>query len=172
LSFQGALIALNDLKKKGVIKDYAIAGGFATSYYLEPAYTYDLDIIVLLDNDEDYHSLWGHFKKQGNKIEKDYIYIDDMPVQFFPSFIGKLFSNAIRDAHRAKVKGVNTKFVTVEYLIALLLKAFRPKDKVRIVELLNKADKILLNGILRECDDEEGFLQTRFNKLLATIHGS
>lgn len=169
MSFQGALIALNDLKKKGVIKDYAIAGGFATSYYLEPAYTYDLDVIVLLGSEEDYHSLWGHFRKQGNKIERDYIYIDDMPVQFFPSFIGKLFANAIRDARRVKVKGVNTKVVTVEYLIALLLKAFRPKDKVRIVELLNQADKNLINGILRECDDEEELSQARLSKLLATI---
>jgi hypothetical protein len=169
LSFQGALIALNDLKKKGVIKDYAIAGGFATSYYLEPTYTYDLDVIVLLGNEEDYHSLWGYFREQGNKIERDYIHIDDMPVQFFPSFIGKLFANAIRDARRVKVKGVNTKVVTVEYLIALLLKAFRPKDKVRIVELLNQADKNLINGILGECGDEEKLLQTRLSKLLATI---
>jgi len=166
------LVTLNNLKKKGVIKDYAIAGGYAISYYLEPAYTYDLDILALLGSDEDYHSLYEYFREQGNKIEEIYIYIDDMPVQFFPSFIEKLFSNAIRDARRVKVKGVNTKVVTVEYLIALLLKAFRPKDKVRIVELLNKADKTLLNDVLGGCDDEEGLLQTRFNKLLATIQGS
>lgn len=172
MSFQGALVTLNDLKKKRVIKDYAIAGGYAVSYYLEPAYTYDLDIIVLLENDEDYQSLYEYFKKQGNKIENVFIYIDDMPVQFLPSFIGKLFDNAIRGAHRIKVKGVNTKVVTVEYLIALLLKAFRPKDKIRIAELLDKADESLLDDILGRCDDEEGLLQKRFNGLLATLQGS
>jgi len=78
------LVTLNDLRKKGVIKDYAIAGGYATSYYLEPAYTYDLDILVLLDNEEDYHSLYGYFRRQGNKIEDIYIFIDDTPVQFLP----------------------------------------------------------------------------------------
>ena len=169
MGFLGALQELNGLVKAGVIKDYAIAGGYATSYYLEPAYTYDLDILVLLGNDKDYHSLYEYFREQGNRIEDIYIFIDDMPVQFFPSFIGKLFDNAIRDARRIKVKGVNTKVVTVEYLIALLLKAFRPKDKVRIVELLNKANKGLLNDILGRCDDEERLLQTRFNKLLATL---
>lgn len=169
MSFQGVLVTLNDLKKKGVIKDYAIAGGYATSYYLEPAYTYDLDILVLLGSDEDYHSLYEYLRGLGNKIEGIYIHIDDMPVQFFPSFIGKLFDSAIRDARRVKVKGINTKVVTVEYLIALLLKAFRPKDKVRIVELLNKADKSLLNDVLAECDDEKGLLQTRFKKILTTL---
>lgn len=172
MSFQRALVTLNNLKKKGVIKDYAIAGGYATSYYLEPAYTYDLDVIALLGNDEDYRSLYEYFRKQGNKIEDVYIYIDEMAVQFFPSFIGKLFDNAIRNAHGIKVKGVNTKVVTVEYLIALLLKAFRPKDKVHIVELLNRANKNLLNDVLVGCDDKKGLLQTRFNKLLATIQGS
>ena len=169
MSFQGVLVTLNDLKKKRVIKDYAIAGGYATSYYLEPAYTYDLDILVLLGSDEDYHSLYEYFRGQGNKVEGIYIHIDDMPVQFFPSFIGKLFDSAIRDARRIKVKGINTKVVTVEYLIALLLKAFRPKDKVRIVELLNKADKSLLNDVLVGCDDEKGLLQTRFKKILTTL---
>jgi len=166
------LVTLNNLKKKGVIKDYAIAGGYAISYYLEPAYTYDLDILALFGSDEDYHSLYEYFREQGNKIEEIYIFIDDMPVQFFPSFIGKLFSNAIRDARRVKVKGVNTKVVTVEYLIALLLKAFRPKDKVRIVELLDKANEGLLKDILGRCDDEKGLLQTRFNGLLATLQSS
>jgi predicted nucleotidyltransferase len=168
LSFQGAIIALNSLKKKGVIKDYTIAGGFATSYYLEPAYTYDLDIIVLLDNDEDFHALWEYFRQQGNKKERDYIYIDNFPVQFFPSFIGGLFTNAIRNARRVEVRGAKTKVVTVEYLIALLLKAFRPKDKIRIVELLNLADRKLLKGVLGGCDEAE-LLQARLNKLLTAI---
>lgn len=169
MSFQGVLVTLNDLKKKGTIKDYAIAGGYAVSYYLEPAYTYDLDILVLLGNDDEFHSLYEYFRRQGNKIEDIYIFIDDMPVQFLPSFIGKLFDNAIRDARRINVRGINTKVVTVEYLVALLLKAFRPKDKVRIVELLNKADKSLLNNVLVRCDDEKGLLQTRFKKILATL---
>jgi len=163
------LLTLNGLKKKRIIKDYAIAGGYAVSYYLEPAYTYDLDVLVLLGNDEEYHSLYEYFSKQGNKRENVWIYIDDMAVQFLPSYIGKLFDNAIRDARRVKVRGINTKVVTVEYLIALLLKAFRPKDKIRIVELLSKADESLLNDILGRYDDEKGLLQTRFNKLLATL---
>ena len=169
MSFQGVLVSLNDLKKIGIIEDYAIAGGYATSYYLEPAYTYDLDILVLLGNDEDYHSLYQYFRRQGNKIEAVYIFIADMPVQFLPSFIGKLFDRAIRQARRIKVKGVNTKVVTAEYLIALLLKSFRPKDKVRIAELLDKADTSLLNDILGECDDEEKLLQTRLHRLLAAL---
>jgi hypothetical protein len=44
LGLKKTLKVLNDLKKKGIIKDYAIAGGIATIFYVEPILTYDLDI--------------------------------------------------------------------------------------------------------------------------------
>jgi len=87
LSFQGVILTLNNLKNEKIIGDYAICGGYAISYYLEPAYTYDLDIVVLLNNEEEYHNLYAHLRKRGNKIENVYIWISDMPVQFLPSYI-------------------------------------------------------------------------------------
>jgi len=54
----GVLETLNNLKKIGVISDYAIGGGYAVNYYSEPTYTYDLDILVLLDTDADYRALY------------------------------------------------------------------------------------------------------------------
>jgi hypothetical protein len=37
---------LNSLAESGIINEYAIAGGMAQFYYIEPSVTYDLDLIV------------------------------------------------------------------------------------------------------------------------------
>ncbi len=52
-----ALGTLNQLKREGVIKDYAIGGGYAVNYYLEPILTYDLDIFSLVATDKEYSAL-------------------------------------------------------------------------------------------------------------------
>ena len=145
MALLGALQSLNDLKRKGIIKDYAIGGGYAVNYYLEPSYTYDLDILVLLDSEADYYALYKYFREKGNKIENVYIIIDDMPVQFLPSYISPLFSEAIRKSRRIAVKRVPSKVVRVEHLIALLLVSFRPKDRIRSLELLELANRQLLD---------------------------
>jgi len=42
-----ALKVTNELKKSGLIKAYAIGGGIAATYYIEPILTYDLDIFFI-----------------------------------------------------------------------------------------------------------------------------
>lgn len=123
-----ALRTLNHLKKRGVIRDYAIGGGYAVNYYLEPILTYDLDIFVLMDTDEEFSALYGYFKKARYKIENVYIVLEETPVQFLPSSVHPLIDEAIRGAKRIRVKGVHTKVLKVEHLIASLLMAFRLKD--------------------------------------------
>ncbi len=164
-----ALQTLNGLKRKGVIKDYAIGGGYAVNYYLEPSYTYDLDILVLLDSDADYHALYKHFREAGNRIENIYIMIGDLPVQFLPSFISPLFDEAIKKARRITVGGVPSKVVRVDYLIALLLVSFRTKDKIHILSLLELADRKVLDEIVRRFEDEKTPLRQRLGRVLANL---
>ncbi len=164
-----ALETLNGLKRKGVIKDYAIGGGYAVNYYLEPSYTYDLDILVLLGSDADYHTLYKHFREAGNKIQNIYIMIGDLPVQFLPSFISPLFDEAIKKARRITVGGVPSKVVRVEYLIALLLVPFRTKDKIHILSLLELADRKVLDETLRRFEDEKTPLRQRLGRVLANL---
>ncbi len=164
-----ALQTLNGLKRKGIIKDYAIGGGYAVNYYLEPSYTYDLDVLVLLGSDADYQALYKHFREAGNKIENIYVMIGDLPVQFLPSFISPLFDEAIKKARRITVGGVPGKVVRVEYLIALLLVAFRTKDKIHIVSLLELADRKVLDETLRRFEDEKTPLRQRLGRVLANL---
>lgn len=45
------LRVLNELKERGLIKDYAIGGGIAALRWVEPFFTQDLDIFVLLEQE-------------------------------------------------------------------------------------------------------------------------
>ena len=157
---------LNALVRQGVIKDYAIGGGYAVMYYGIPYSTFDLDVLVLLGSEEDFHNLYSHYHQKGNKIENVYIYISNMPVQFLPNYIGPLFNNAIKKAKQITVNGVPSKVVKLEYLIALLLTAFRPKDKIHIIELAKNADMSTLHEILKRFDGGQHVLSKRLKEVL------
>jgi len=156
---------LNALVRRGIIEDYAIGGGYAVMYHGIPYSTFDLDVLVVLGSEEDFQSLYNHYRQKGNKIENVYIYIANMAVQFLPNYISPLFDNAIKEAQRIRVTGVPSKVVKVEYLIALLLTAFRPKDKIHIIELAKNADMPVLNEILRRFDDGQ-LLSKRLKEVL------
>lgn len=164
-----ALRTLNQLKREGVIKDYAIGGGYAVNYYLEPILTYDLDIFVLMTTDREYSALYQYFRSRKYQIRDVYITIEGMPVQFLPSFITPLIGEAIRRAKRIRVKGIPSKVLTVEYLIATLLMAFRPKDKMVIPNLLEQADIGLLEEISGRFSNEKTPLDNRLRRVLESL---
>lgn len=95
MGLRDVFIALNNLVESNIIEDYAIGGGYAAMYYDIPIATYDLDVLVVLSGDDDFHRLYEYFRQEGAKIEDVYIYIDDMPVQFLPNYISPLFNAAI-----------------------------------------------------------------------------
>ena len=161
-----ALGALNELKEKGVIQDYAIGGGYAVIYHNIPYSSYDLDIFAILRSDDDYQAIYQHFREKGNKIEDVFIYIEDTPVQILPN-ISPLYNEAVEQAHQIEIDGVLSKIARVEHLIIIALEVFRLKDKIRIAQLLKKADKELLDKILDRFDDEKGTLRKRYESVLA-----
>lgn len=163
------LTELNTLVGLGIIGDYAIGGGYAVMYYGIPYSTFDLDVLVVLGSEEDFHSLYNYYREKGNKLENVFIYIANMPVQFLPNFISPLFDNAIKEAQQIEVDGVPSKVVKVEYLIALLLTAFRPKDKIHVIELAKEADMPMLNEILRRFDDGRSQLSKRLKEVLGNL---
>jgi len=153
---------INNLKKRRTLKDYAIAGGIAKNYYLEPQFTYDLDIFILIDTMDNFHNIYNYFRRKKHKIENVFIIIQDIPVQFFPSFIHPLIEEAIKNAKLIKVSKVRTKILTAEYLIATLLMSFRQKDKYAIMELLSFADMNLLKRILKKFSNKDYPIYERF----------
>ncbi len=156
---------INKLKKKRIIKDYAIGGGIAKNYYLEPQSTYDLDIFILIDTMDDFHNIYDYFRKKKYRIENIFIIIQDVPVQFLPSFIHPLIEQAIKNGKQIKVDKLKSKILTVEYLIATLLMAFREKDKFAIKELLSFANLDLLRRLLKRFSSKDYPLYERFKKI-------
>jgi len=164
-----ALKILDQLKRNGLIRDYAIGGGYGVNYYLEPILTYDLDIFLLINTDEEFHALYDYFRKARYKIENVYIVIAEMPVQFLPSTIHPLIDEAVRKAKKIRVKGIHTKVLTAEYLIATLLMAFRPKDKMVIPHLLELADMKKLTSMIERFSNEKTPLDKRLQRILEGI---
>jgi len=167
LGLREVLVTLNNLIESGVIKDYAIGGGYAVMFYDIPLSTYDLDVLVALSSEEDYHRLYQHFREKSCKIEDVYIYIHGMPVQFLPNYISPLFNTAIEEASEVEFGDIRSKFVNIEYLIVLLLTSFRLKDRIRIQSLLGKADGTRLLSIIQRFDNDQRQLYKRYNKILA-----
>jgi hypothetical protein len=167
MGLKEVLASLNNLKEIGIIQDYAIGGGYAVMFYDIPILTYDLDVLVILPTKNDFHKLYEHFRTKGAKIENVYVFIEDMPVQFLPNYISPLFHSAIEEANTVEFEGVSSRFVSIEYLVLLLLTSFRAKDKIRVQSLLNKANKKQLLSLIQKFDDEKYSLYERYKEVLA-----
>ena len=51
-SFADALRVINDMKRDGVVEDYAVADAMALVFWVEPIPTFDLDVLVFLPGEE------------------------------------------------------------------------------------------------------------------------
>ena len=146
---------INELKKRGLIKDYAIGGAIAALKWVEPFFTRDLDLFILPAQDSKNKELlvltpiYDYLATKGYKEwVGQWIMIEGIPVEFIPA-VG-LSKEALEHAVDVDFEGVDTKVMTPEYLIALFLKAGRDKDIAKIKMLLEQAtvDNSKLTGIL------------------------
>lgn len=144
MTMKKTIKAINALVKRGLIKDYAIGGAIGVLRWVEPFFTRDLDIFVILRDEigkgriVSLGSVYEGLKKEGyDKWTGQWIIIEGVPVEFFPA--DDLAKEAIQNAEETKFGGVKTKIMTPEYLIALLLRAGRDKDKRKIEMMLEQA---------------------------------
>ena len=152
---------LNELKERKLIEDYAIGGGIATIFYVEPFFTYDLDVFIIPVEKRPQKNIlllspiFDYLKDEGYHWRGEHMMIEGIPVQFIPA--NELEEEAIRKAKPTEYEKIKTKIVTPEYLIPILLLAGRRKDKEKIKKLLEQAkidrrklEKILTRYRLKE----------------------
>ena len=146
-----ALKVIEEIARQGIIKTYAIGGGIAATYYIEPLLTYDLDIFFIpikggLDLLSPIYDYCGE-RGFGNKDEA--ILIEGFPVQFIPAY-NDLVHEAVENASTLQYRDVEARVVTAEYLAAIALQTGRAKDRERVIRLLDEADidRTVLNRIL------------------------
>lgn len=148
------LAVINEMKKQKIIEDYAIAGGIATIFYVEPILTYDLDIFFTYKTEptrlDVLKPIYKFLRKKGYKEKQEHVLIEGIPVQFFPVY-DALSREAVEQAQKITYSSVSIKVLSSEHLIAIMLQVYRPKDKERIIILLDQAkvDKRRLNAILK-----------------------
>lgn len=134
---------INKIQKEGLIKKYAMGGGIATIFYVEPILTYDLDIFFIPSKKERtltiLSPIYKWLKARGYKTYKEHIVIEGIPVQFIPVY-NELIEDAVKEAVEIKYKNTKTLVIRAEHLIAIMLQTFRPKDKERIIKILDEAE--------------------------------
>jgi hypothetical protein len=146
-----ALRVIKDMARQGIIKAYAIGGGIAATYYIEPVLTYDLDIFFIPASEglDVLAPIYEYARELGFDAEAEAILIEGFPVQFIPAY-NDLVREAVENASFLKYRDVEARVVTAEYLAAIALQTGRAKDRERLVRLLEDAviDRTVLGRIL------------------------
>jgi len=157
------LKVVNGLKNKRLINDYAIGGGIAALFYIEPFLTYDLDVFIISVERTDEKNLivlspiFDCLKSKGYSWKGEHIIIEGVPVQFIPA--DELEKEAVENAKVIEYEGIKAKVITPEYLTVILLRAGRKKDIEKIEKLLEQTDvdRTKLEEILNKFGLKEKF---------------
>lgn len=162
------LRVIEEMARLGIIKAYAIGGGIAATYYIEPVLTYDLDVFFapVREGVDVLAPIYEYSKERGYVSEAEAILIEGFPVQFIPAY-NELVREAVADAAILQYRDVKAKVVKAEYLVAIALQTGRAKDRERVVRLLEEArlDRAFLEGIL-----EKHGLAGKLKKLESLLH--
>ena len=149
------LVAVNQMLELGIIADYAIGGGMAAMFYMEPVLTYDLDIFCVLAGEGKGLNILAPIYKwaeqAGYKTFKEHLLIEGLPVQFIPVY-NDLIREAVEKAVLKKIGPAKARVVAPEYLVAIMLQTSRKKDAVNVVKMLEetKLDRPALSKILKK----------------------
>lgn len=155
----------NHLKVKKRVRDYAIFGAVASTFYIEPIFTDDIDIIVFAETHLEYISIGRELAKLATrKLDFGFI-IADTKVQIQPTSIHPLNGSALINARPIRIGNIRTKIVDREHLILLHLRAFGDKDVYKARLLLRKADWKYLDSLI-ERFDKNGSLRQKLQKIL------
>ena len=168
MSFTEAFKVLNGFKRHKVIRDYVVIGAVAATNYMEPVFTEDIDVVVLVDTDEEYQSTFAAIASQAEAQDGMHQVLGGVPVQLFPSTIMPLYRDTLEGARQLRLGNLRVKFATAEHLILLYLLAFRERDHLRVRNLLSVIDEDRLHQLLERFDDEENTLAGRLQGLRGT----
>ena len=165
MAFIDAVAALNDFKRRRVIRDYAIIGAVAATAYMEPIFTEDIDVVILVDSDEEYLQTYGIIAGQAENQEGMHQVLGGVPVQLFPSTVMPLYRDAVEQARKVRINNMRAKVATAEHLILLYLTANRQRDRLRVSYLIEDADETRVHSLLERFDDQQKTLADRLQSL-------
>ncbi len=121
-----AVRILSQMVDDGIITQYVIGGAMGALFYTEPFETYDLDIFVA-------------FPATRTLEQEEHIVIEGLPVQFLPIH-DDLITEAAENALTKKIGRESARVFRPEYLLAIMTRLSRAKDKVRIPLLVEQGE--------------------------------
>jgi hypothetical protein len=145
VSFRDALLAIQQLRKDGVITEYAIGGAMAIAFWSEPVSTFDVGAFVLLPPTSglmvSLEPLYEWASRHGHAIQQEHIIMGGIPVQIIPAH-NALAEEAVQEAATLDMEGVAIRVIRPEHLIALYLEpsARTRKRLERVAALLEEGD--------------------------------
>jgi hypothetical protein len=165
-TMQAVCDVLERLITEGVIQNYALGGATAAGFHGEPLATRDIDVFVFFETGTNsplvsLSPLFTCLKAWGfDKFEEEMLLIHDYPVQFLMAS-SRLETESMQNAlvmdwdqHRIRV-------MRAEHLAALALTVGRPKDRARVVYLVNlpQFDHAQFRNILHQHQLTEKWIQ-------------
>ena len=148
-----AIKVISQAQIEGLFSAYAIGGGIAALFYIEPVATFDLDIFIVPPESSgtliSLSPIYSWLASRGYKSSKEQIIIEGIAVQFIPVY-NDLVKDGVLNAAEKNYGNTPTRVLRPEYLIALMLQTYRSKDKERLSKFLHEAtiDYPLLDSIL------------------------
>ena len=163
---------IENAQNEGVFTAYAIGGGIAALFYIEPIATFDLDIFGILPEQSSLlvslSPIYSWFEKHGYHPDKKQVIIEGIAVQIIPVY-NDLVKEGVINAEKKKYGKIITRVLGPEYMIAIMLQTFRPKDRDRLIRFLeeteiddNRLDDILSRFNLK--NNFEAFKERYFEK--------
>lgn len=135
----------------GIIKDYAVGGAIAASFYVEPFATEDLDIFVHLAVETrmfmELEPIYEYLKNKGYAPKNVQISIEGWDVQFLLVADHSLVDEAVVNSNVFDFAGVDVRVIIPEYLVAIMLEAGRSKDFARAKVFLEQ-EKVDVEALL------------------------
>ena len=155
-SFSEVIAALNDLRDRGIVNAYAIAGAMAATFWDEAIPTFDLDVLIRLPGDDStivgLDAVYRWAADNGYTLNAEHIVIGDVPVQFLPAY-NSLAEEAVQKAKVLKYRELQVVVVSREYLIALALdpaaKTARRRERAAMLAESAALETAVLADIMR-----------------------
>jgi hypothetical protein len=152
VSFETLAYHLNELKKKGIVSDYAIGGGVAAYEYTSLP-TKDVDVFVIFSSPSRdlilMTPIYDYFTGLGCKWSKQWLMFEGYPVEFIPADTG-LEREAVENAVEKTYHNILVRMLSPEYLIAVSVNVGRDRDFLRVNAIMSNTvvDERLLEEIL------------------------
>ena len=131
-------LALEEMMRLGVIRDYALFGAIAQMRYAEPVATLDADVLVATAEDaslDPLRAIYEYCREHGWRAEGEAVQVGAWPTQFIPAF-DALTREAMEQAEVADFDGAPLRVVRADHLAVIALSVGRAKDYARVLALL------------------------------------